>query len=237
LRGAEHILDVGCGDGKVTAELAQAVPQGSVVGIDNAPEMIRFAADKFSGPLSANLQFQVMDARQMRFSQPFDLVVSNAALHWVDDHSAFLQGAAAGLRNGGRLVVSCGGQGNAQKVFIALRGTIRLPRWRGWFRQLATPYFFYRTAEYKHWLPRCGFAPATIQLTAMDACHENPTAFAAWFRTTWMPYTQRVPEAAREEFVAEVVARYLRKNPVDAQGHVRVGMVRLEIDAVKAKEG
>ena len=52
-----------------------------------------------------------------------------------------------------------------------------------------------------------------------------------------MPYTQRVPEAAREEFIAEVVARYLRKNPVDAQGHVRVGMVRLEIDAMKTKEG
>ena len=51
----------------------------------------------------------------------FDIVFSNAALHWVDDHPAFLRGAASVLSPGGRLVVSCGGKGNAQDVFLALR--------------------------------------------------------------------------------------------------------------------
>ena len=49
LRGDEHILDVGCGDGKVTAEIARAVPRGSVTGVDASPEMIEFAQKDFSG--------------------------------------------------------------------------------------------------------------------------------------------------------------------------------------------
>ena len=64
LRGDEHILDVGCGDGKVTAEMARAVPTGSVTGIDASPEMIRFARKTFPPGKHPNLEFQIMDARK-----------------------------------------------------------------------------------------------------------------------------------------------------------------------------
>ena len=66
----------------------------------------------------------------------FDVVFSNAALHWVDDHQAFLRGAASALRPGGRLIVSCGGKGNAHDVFLALRPEMRLKRWREFFRKM-----------------------------------------------------------------------------------------------------
>ena len=98
-----------------------------------------------------------MDARQLRFAQKFDLVFSNAALHWVDDHPAFLSGASTCLRSGGHLVVSCGGKGNAQDVFVALRPELRLKPWSKYFRKLEKPYFFHRPAEYEKWLPRFGF--------------------------------------------------------------------------------
>ena len=68
LRGDEHILDVGCGDGKVTAEIARAVPRGSVTGVDASPEMIRFARKTFSPGKHPNLEFQVMDARKISFA-------------------------------------------------------------------------------------------------------------------------------------------------------------------------
>ena len=113
LRGDEHLLDVGCGDGKVTAEIARAVPRGSVTGIDASAEMIAFAKKTFPQKGLPNLEFHVMDAREIELNKQFDLVFSNAALHWVDDHQRFLQGASAVLKPGGRLVVSCGGKGNA----------------------------------------------------------------------------------------------------------------------------
>jgi trans-aconitate 2-methyltransferase len=234
LRGHEHILDVGCGDGKVTAEIARAVPGGSVTGIDASVEMISFAEKAFPKSRNPNLEFHVMDARQIKMARPFDLVFSNAALHWVDDHQKFLAGAAAVLKTGGRLVVSCGGKGNAQDVFVALRPELRTRAWRQYFRQIPEPYFFYSADEYKKWLARAGFSTRRIGLAPKDATYPGAEGFSSWLRTTWMPYVQRVPEDLREQFIAAVTRRYLAKHPPDARNNVHVKMVRLEIDAIKS---
>jgi trans-aconitate methyltransferase len=260
LCGDEHILDVGCGDGKVTAEIAHAVPRGSAIGVDASLQMISFAKKTFPAKKFPNLKFQVMDARKIglvgrvtpcaplgsrtstggqRTARPtfavgqFDLIFSNAALHWVDDHQAILRGMALVLKPGGRLVVSCGGKGNAQDVFVALRPEMRLKRWRGFFRRMPTPYFFYSPADYERWLPKFGFKIHKLKLAPKDAAYAGVDGFAAWLRTTWLPYVQRVPEDQREEFIAAVTERYVAKHPPDVEGNVHVRMVRLEIDAVK----
>ena len=233
LRGDEHILDVGCGDGKVTAEIARAVPRGSATGVDASAEMVTFAKKAFPKSKFPNLEFHVMDAREIEFAREFDLVFSNAALHWVDDHRKFLRGAASVLKSGGRLVVSCGGKGNAQDVFVAMRPEMRLKRWQGFFRKMPEPYFFYAPAEYKKWLDEAGFETQSIHLAPKDATYPGAEGFATWLRTTWIPYVQRVPEDAREEFIAAVTERYVAKHPPDADEKVHVKMVRLEIDAVK----
>lgn len=252
LRGDEHILDVGCGDGKVTAEIARALPRGSVTGADASPQMIEFAKKTFPVAAFANLRFRVMDARKIKFDRRFDLVFSNAALHWVDDHPAILRGAAAVLKPGGRLIVSCGGKGNAHDVFLALRPEMRLKRWREFFRRMPLPYFFHAPGDYEKWLPKFGFQINRLELAPKDAAYNGAEGFATWLRTTWIPYVQRVPEKAgpasslspsgklpdppknlREEFIAAVTARYLAKHPPDKSGQVHVRMVRLEIEAVK----
>ncbi|HVM51068.1 MAG TPA: methyltransferase domain-containing protein, partial [Candidatus Acidoferrum sp.] len=66
LAGNEHILDVGCGDGKVSAELARAVPRGSITGIDASADMIRFARQTFPPSEISNLKFEIQDAREIR---------------------------------------------------------------------------------------------------------------------------------------------------------------------------
>ena len=230
LRGDEHILDVGCGDGKITAELARAVPAGSATGIDASAAMIAYAREQFPGQ-----DFQVMDARQLQFPRLFDVVFSNAALHWVDDHPAFLRGAAAALRPGGRLVVSCGGRGNAQTVVAALHAVLRRKRWRAWFRRLPLPYFFYDPADYPGWLARAGFATWSVELVPQAAPYAGIAGLVAWLRTAWLPYTQRIPAPERAEFIAAVAESYAATHPPDAAGRLHVGMVRLEIDAVKKR--
>ena len=233
LRGDEHILDVGCGDGKVSAEIARAVPRGFVVGIDASSQMIEFARITFPTVKVPNLEFRVVDARKIRFGRKFDLIFSNAALHWVDDHRAFLRGVAACLRPGGRLVISCGGKGNAQDVFMALRPELRLKRWRGFFRNMEKPYFFHSPDSYEKWLPQFGFKTFSVRLAPKDATYAGRDGFATWLRTTWIPYTQRVPENVREDFIVSVADRYFAKHPPDADSKVHVRMVRLEIDAEK----
>ena len=236
LRGDEKILDVGCGDGKVTAEIARAVPDGLVVGIDASAEMIAFAKKTFPAKKFANLKFQICDARKIspqKFGKKFDFVFSNAALHWVDDHRKILRGAASVLKSGGRLVVSCGGKGNAHEVFLALRPEMRLKRWREFFRQMPMPYFFYAPGDYEKWLPKFGFKIQKLKLAPKDATYEGADGFATWLRTTWIPFVQRVPENVREEFIAAVTQRYAVKHPPDAEDKIHVRMVRLEIDAIK----
>ena len=230
-RGDEHILDVGCGDGKITAEIAQAVPGGSATGIDASAEMISFAESMFPKNKVPNLEFHVMDAREIKFAREFDLVFSNAALHWVDDHPKFLAGAASILTSGGRLIVSCGGKGNAQDVFMALLPELRSRRWREFFRKMPNPYFFYAPEDYRKWLVKAGFSSHTVRLAPKDATYSGPEGLAAWLRTTWLPYVQRIPEDLREEFIAAVTGRYLTQHPPDGENRVHVKMVRLEIEA------
>ncbi len=236
LRGYEHILDVGCGDGKVTAEIARHLPLGKAVGIDASPQMIAFAKKTFPASEITNLKFQICDARKInlkKFRKKFDVIFSNAALHWVDDHEAILSGVAGVVKPGGRLIVSCGGKGNAQDVFVALRPEMRLKRWREFFTKMPTPYFFYAPSDYEKWLPKFGFKIQQIKLAPKDAAYPGADGFAAWLRTTWIPYVQRVPENLREEFIAAVTQRYVAKHPPDSGGNVHVKMVRLEIDATK----
>jgi trans-aconitate methyltransferase len=233
LRGDEHLLDVGCGDGKVTAEIARAVPHGSVTGVDASAEMIAFAQKTFPPAKIPNLTFQIADAREIHSPKKLDLIFSNAALHWVDDHEQFLQHAAKVLKPGGRLVISCGGQGNAHEVFLALRPEMRLKRWCPFFRKMALPYFFFAPSDYEKWLPKFGFHIQRLELAPKEAIYDGAAGFATWLRTTWLPFVQRVPDNLREEFIAAVTARYLARHPLDAAGQVHVRMVRLEIEAQK----
>jgi trans-aconitate 2-methyltransferase len=234
LRGDEHVFDVGCGDGKVTAEIARAVPKGRVLGVDASLEMIAFAKKTFPSLKVSNLRFEVCDARKIKApSGSFDLVFSNAALHWVDDHESVLKGAASVLKPGGRLVISCGGKGNAHDVFLALRPEMRLKRWSGFFRKMPMPYFFYAPADYEKWLPKYGFKIHALKLTPKDATYPGADGFATWVRTTWLPFAQRVPENLRDEFINAVTERYVAKHSPDAEGNVHVRMVRLEIEAGK----
>jgi trans-aconitate methyltransferase len=102
LNGDERILDVGCGDGKVTAELATRVPNGSVLGIDVSPDMIEFARMMFPPSAHPNLSFRYGDAAKLTFRNEFDVVVAFASLHWVKDLPITLRSIKQSLTPGGR---------------------------------------------------------------------------------------------------------------------------------------
>ena len=113
LEGHEHVLDIGCGDGKVSAELARDVPQGRVVGVDSSEDMIRLARAAFPPATQGNLSFMLRDAQDLGFEAQFDVVFSNATLHWVKDHRAVLQSVARTLKPHGRILLQFGGRGTA----------------------------------------------------------------------------------------------------------------------------
>lgn len=233
LQGHEAILDVGCGDGKITADFAHHVPKGTVTGIDSSPEMTAYATQTYPIADFPNLTFTCIDARQIPFTNAFDLIFSNSVLQWVDDHLAVLKGASAALRPGGKLVISCGGQGNAEQILGAVFEVAKRDRWRPYFTPLINPYFFRSPEEYRPWLAVAGLQVERLELVPKDMTHPGKTGLAGWLRTTWMPFTERVPVAKREQFITDVVDTYVTQFPLDAQGQVHVPMVRLEVIARK----
>ncbi len=228
LNGSESVLDVGCGDGKITADFAQALPHGQVIGIDRAPEMIAYAQETYS---IQNLSFACVDARSLTFSNQFDLIFSNAVLHWVDDHPAFLQGASRALKPNGRLIASCGGAGDAIDVLAAFAETVTQDPWRIYFPTFHNPYYFYGTAEYEPWLKAAGLIIDRLELVPKDMTHSGESGLAGWLRTAWLPFTHAVPESQRDRFILAVTQTYLAKFPIDTNGLAHVRMVQLEVEA------
>jgi len=86
LEGSERVLDSGCGDGRITAEIAARVLWGSVVGVDSSHDLIAFASSHFGTALRPNVRFEVADAHSLPFRE-FDLVVSFNALHWLPEEN------------------------------------------------------------------------------------------------------------------------------------------------------
>jgi trans-aconitate methyltransferase len=228
LQGHEHILDLGCGDGKLTALLAARVPRGTVTGIDSSTDMLALAQRHWAG---GNLSFRPMDMQVLGFEAAFDVVYSNSAVHWAADHPAILAGVHRALRPGGRLLMQAPGAGNCAGFVAAADSVRREERWREYFRDFRFPWCFVTADEYRQWLPAAGLVVDYLKPMNLDMCHADRAALAGWFRSTWMPYLDRVPAPQRDAFAEAVVEAYLARWPQDRDGSTHVAMVRLEVAA------
>ncbi|HUL00355.1 MAG TPA: methyltransferase domain-containing protein [Nitrospirota bacterium] len=233
LRGSEDVLDLGCGDGKVTAEIASIVDNGSIVGIDNSSAMINLAKEQYPSTTYHNLSFIIMDAAQLSFKKRFDVVFSNAALHWIKNHKPVLQGIYRSLKPGGRLLIQMGGKGNAERIVSIINKIQSQEPWQPYFEDFEFPYGFYKSEEYEQLLLDAGFCVKRIELIPKDMEHMGKTGLEGWIRTTWLPYTERVPKEKRDSFIEEIAAKYLEQAPMDPDDKVHVAMVRLEVEAVR----
>jgi len=231
LAGDERILDIGCGDGKVTAELAALVPKGQVLGIDSSENMVAFARRRFPPVHYPNLQFRWGNATRLDYRCEFDLVVSFASLHWVSDHLAVLSGIKRSLKPGGRTVLQFGGKGNAAMISDVANALTTDTRWKGYFKNFTYPWFFYSVEEYCGFVERTGLSAKRVQLVPKDMVHDGRDALTGWLRTVFLPYTERLPEALREDFLGEVANAYVERRPPDENGDIHVKMVRLEVEA------
>ena len=231
LQGCESVVDIGCGDGKISAQIALSAKNGKVLGIDLSEDMVRLASEQFPSAKYPNLSFLRMDATAIRLSERFDIAFSNAALHWVENHIAVLRGVHACLKSGGKILFQMGGCGNATEVFGAIKKILQHPRWQRYYEDFTPPYHFYGPEEYEAWLLESCFRPVRVELVPKDMQHHGAEGLMGWLRTTWFPYTDRLPVELRDAFLTEVVEAYTAAHPIDALGNTHVKMVRLEVEA------
>ena len=216
-RAGERILDLGCGDGMLTAELVAAGCE--VVGVDSSAEQI--AAARARG-----LDARVADATRLTFKAEFDAVFSNAVLHWITTPDDVIAGVARALRPGGRFVGEFGGAGNVAQIAAALGAALAR---RGIDPRTVNPWYFPGPEEYAARLAAHGFRAERIELIPRPT--PVPTGILGWLDTFGGPFTSAVPVGERDEFVAEV-ERGLEPALCRADGTWIVDYVRLRFAAV-----
>lgn len=233
LTGQEDILDLGCGDGKVTAEIARLVRDGSVVGIDSSRQMIELAKESYPQNRHPDLSFQVMDASDLSFEGCFDVVFSNAVLHWVKNHKPVIEGLYKSLRSGGKILLRMGGKGDAEGILSVINDVKSSAKWAQYFTGFEFPFTFPGVEEYQMLLKDSGFSINRVELIPKDMTHDGKSGLEGWIRTTWLPYTERIPSEKRPAFIEEVSSKYLDKVPLEADGKAHVAMVMIEVEAEK----
>ncbi len=100
-----YILDVGCGDGRITAELANLVNQGKVIGLDVSVSMIDFASENFTKTKYPNLNFQLGTAENVTFPQQFDHIVSFSCFHWLKNPHKVVRQLKSTLKPKGEMLI------------------------------------------------------------------------------------------------------------------------------------
>lgn len=126
-----RVADLGCGPGNVTVLLADRWPDAHITGLDLSPEMLERAEKDWAGTTAGGgwLDFRAADAAHWTPEEPYDLIVSNAALQWVPNHPESFAAWIAGLRPGGTLAFQV--PGNFTSPSHALLGELcETPEWR-----------------------------------------------------------------------------------------------------------
>jgi trans-aconitate 2-methyltransferase len=208
LKGNERILDVGCGNGKTTAEIAARVPQGAVVGVDASADMIAFAAAH--GALHPNLQFAVADARHLPYQHEFDLVVSFNALHWIPDQDHALRSIRATVKDTGLAQLRLVPKGQRKSLEDVLEETRLSSRWSSYFQSFRDPYLHLTPEQYGELAKQNGFEVRRIQVGAKAWDFQSRPAFLAFGGVTFVEWTQHLPESERLGFATDVLDRYQR---------------------------
>jgi trans-aconitate 2-methyltransferase len=234
LKGTESVLDIGCGDGKITALINSYVKNGYVAGIDSSKDMIALAQKNFPLTNYTNLEFFIMDATKIHFINKFDIAFSNAALHWVKDQLSVLKGVKKSLKKSGRTLFQMGGKGNAQDILNTFEEILKDKKWRVYFNDFSFSYCFCSPEEYEQLLNEAGLIPKRLELIPKDMTQKGKEGLAGWIRTTWLPYTERIPANLQVEFIDEIINLYSKKFPIDGNGLFHVKMVRLEVEAMNA---
>jgi trans-aconitate 2-methyltransferase len=216
--GAESpsaVVDLGCGEGTMTASLARRWPGARVTGVDSSPEMLEAAT---ASAVPGRVDFVAGDVQDWSPSGPVDVVVSNAVLHWVPGHEDLLRRWAGWLPSGGWLAVQVPDNFRAP-THALLAELCRSPRWAARLAGAAPrPDAVLEPSGYLDVLAAAGLSPDVWETTYLHVL-TGPDPVLAWVRSTVLrPVLALLPEDDDAQFTAEYAAALRAAYPAGADG-------------------
>ena len=212
------ILDLGCGDGVLTKEIASS--GANVVGVDFSPQMIQEAQEKYG------LNAFVMDGQHLTFDSQFDVVFSNAALHWMHNMDNVIAGVRRALKPNGRFLAECGGLGNIASIVTACLAVLNKYGIDG---KSKIPWTFLSPSDWEAKLTAAGFRVKSITLTSKQQF--LPDGIVGWLKTFGDNLFDEIEESKRLGAMQEV-EDLLAWSLKDSEGRFVGDYMRVRFDAV-----
>jgi trans-aconitate 2-methyltransferase len=232
IRENESILDIGCGDGKITALISKLVPNGNILGIDLSQEMIKFASSKFANSEYPNLSYQHQDARELAFENRFDTIFSSYALHWIVDFENFMRKASRAARKNGRIAFTIP-LGISAPLEQATSELMKSIKWSHYFTDYEEPWQFSSQSRYLEMIREAGFE--------VEKCEEknHQKKFASrkdieLYIIQWYPYIHQIADNAKSIFYKELMERYFELEANISENHVNFEFPQIDIIAHKS---
>lgn len=208
IKPTDTILDIGCGDGRVTVDMAKMVPLGKIVGTDLSNEMIAFAKTKYPPSNTGNLDFLVMDAKKNIFHNQFDIVTSFRCLQWVRNQADALKGIKSALIPGGKAILALPLKSEMEEIFKPI---ISSKKWASYFTHFDDPMTYFTLETYTNLLENIGFKKQTIKEETLS--HPFKTQHdIELFLKSGNPRMKGLSESKQDEFTADMAAAIFQAN-------------------------
>jgi trans-aconitate methyltransferase len=224
LRGDEHILDAGCGSGRVTAELLRAFPKAKVTAVDASENMVT-EARKTLAPFGVRVVVERIDLLDLAIEQTVDVIFSTAVFHWIKDQDRLFANLFRALRRGGLLLAQCGGGPNLKRLRKRADQVRSLPDFVPFFANWEAVWEYPGPELAAERLQRAGFVGVRTALEEAPATLADETTFRAFCATiTLSPYVQLLPEELQDRFLDPIVIEAAKDNPPFTLDYWRLNM-------------
>ncbi len=225
------VLDVGCGNGKITALIADIATLGKVLGIDKSFEMIKFSTGKFSKELYPNLRFKLEDAQDFLYENEFNVIFSSFALQWVERKNIFLQNSYRSLKNKGLLAATIP-LNISPELQESVDSIIILPVWNNYFRNFHPNWFFSDSETIKSLLIQNLFKIVYFSSCIQEVLFPSRESLEKYI-LLWFPFVEPLPQERKNDFFKQVMDKYFKMLPIKQDGSVRLRIPRLDLIAEK----
>lgn len=219
----ELILDLGCGTGDLTNQIALYGAQP--IGLDQSETMLQRAKQKYN-----NLEFHQADATDFNFDAFFDAVFSNSVLHWIPEQDKVITNIHKALKKNGRFIAEMGAKGNVRKIIESIQNAIQAANFKN--VPLEEVFYFPSLGQYASLLEKNGFAVEAAFMFERPTSIENGKAdFKDWVNIFGVLFFQHVPISKKPEIVDQAISKMLKE--LEKNERYYADYVRLRIVAKK----
>lgn len=205
--GREQILDIGCGDGKITESIAKKLSSGHITGIDSSQEMITLAKKRYQK--NNKINFVIQDANQICCINKYDLIVSFACLHWIAKKYILLKKIYSALRENGTVLLDL--YPKHENLWDPINEVTNSVKWKKYFNNFIDPHINYHIIDYKRLCSESGFKIINISEEIKYSYFDDIRQMMD-FLISWLPHSERIPNELRDNYIYEICNKIILNN-------------------------